>query len=189
MDGAPELRTERLLLRGWRPEDRGPFAQMNADPRVMEQFPAPLDTAESDAFADRIVERMAADGWGLWAVERVEDGTFIGFTGLAPIPFEAHFTPAIEVGWRLAVEAWGHGYATEAARAAVALAFDGLRLEELVSMTTPANVRSRRVMERLGMTHDPADDFEHPRLPVGHPIRRQVLYRLSAARWRERAPG
>jgi len=185
MGAAAELRTERLILRGWQPTDRDPFARMNADPRVMEHFPAPLTGVESDAFVDLITERLAADGWGLWAVERVEDRAFLGFTGLAPIPFDAHFTPAIEVGWRLAFEAWGHGYATEAAHAAVTFAFERLGLDELVSMTTPANARSRRVMERLGMTRDPADDFEHPRLPEGHPIRHQVLYRLSVARWRE----
>ena len=187
-DGDP-LRTERLLLRGWREDDRAPFARMNADPRVMEHFPGPLDAAASDALLDRIVERLAADGWGLWAVERRQDGAFLGFTGLARIPFEAHFTPAVEVGWRLTADAWGRGYATEAARAAVAVAFDRLALDEIVSMTTPANLRSRRVMERLGMTRDPADDFDHPRLPAGHPIRRQVLYRLPAVRWRDAGAG
>ncbi len=189
MPEAPEIATSRLLLRGWQREDRAAFARMNADPRVMEHFPAPLDAAASDAFVDRIVAGLAADGWGLWAVERVADGMFLGFTGLARIPFEAHFTPAIEVGWRYSVEAWGHGYATEAARVAVAFAFDRLLLDELVSMTTPANIRSRRVMQKLGMTRDPADDFEHPRLPVGHPIRHQVLYRLPAARWRAAGAG
>jgi RimJ/RimL family protein N-acetyltransferase len=188
MGGAPELGTERLRLRRWRDADRAPFARMNGDPRVMQHFPAVLNASESDALVDRIVEFMAASGWGLWAVEREEDGAFMGFTGLTPIPFDAPFTPAVEVGWRFAVEAWGHGYATEAARAAVAFGFDHLGLDEIVSMTTPANLRSRRVMERLGMTRDPADDFEHPRLPEGHPIRHQVLYRLPVPRWRTARP-
>ena len=125
------------------------------------------------------------DGVGQWAVERREDGAFIGFTGLALQAFEAPFTPAVEVGWRLAAAAWGHGYATEAARAALRFGFVTRSLEEIVSFTVPANVRSRAVMERIGMTRDPADDFDHPRLPVGSPLRRHVLYRLSRASWRE----
>ena len=183
--GVVELRTGRLLLRGWRGGDRATFARMNADRRVMEHFARVLTQAESDAFAARAQVRLEADGWGLWAVERIEDGAFLGFTGLAHIPFDAAFTPAVEVGWRLAVEAWGHGYATEAARAAVEFAFDRLALDELVSFTAAANLRSRRVMERLGMTHDRSDDFDYPPLPEGHPLRRQVLYRIRATNWRE----
>jgi len=183
------LRTARLLLRGWHAADRPPFARMNADPRVMEHFPAPLTAPQSDAFMDRIAARLAVDGWGLWAVERVEDGAFLGFAGLAAIPFEAHFTPAVEVGWRLRPEAWGHGYATEAGRAALAVAFDRLALAEVVSITSVGNVRSRRVMERLGMARDPVDDFDNPRLPDGHPLRPHVLYRLPATRWRAAPTG
>ena len=127
------------------------------------------------------------DGFGLWALERRDNGEFIGFTGLAWVPWSAHFTPAIEVGWRLAPKAWGHGYATEAAREAVRFGFEDAGLDEIVSFTVPANVRSRAVMERLGMTHDPVDDFvddfDHPRLAVGHPLRRHVLYRLDRPSW------
>lgn len=179
----PRVRTERLLLREWRDDDRAPFARLNADPRVAEFLSRPLDREASDALVDRIVGHWADDGFGLWAVERVEDGDFLGFTGLSAPAFEAPFTPAVEVGWRFAPEAWGHGYATEAARAAVAFGFEALGLDEIVSFTAPANVRSRAVMERIGMTHDPADDFDHPNLPDGHPLRRHVLYRLPQARW------
>jgi ribosomal-protein-alanine N-acetyltransferase len=171
--------TERLLLRGWRDDDREPFAALNADPAVMEHFPAPMTRAESDAFVDRIVAQHDEHGWGLWAVEVRATGRFIGFTGLAVPRFEAHFTPAVEVGWRLARDAWGSGYASEAARAAVAFGFDELGLEQIVSFTAVGNLRSRAVMGRIGMTHDPADDFDHPALPEGHALRRHVLYRLA----------
>ncbi|HEX5149364.1 MAG TPA: GNAT family N-acetyltransferase [Candidatus Limnocylindrales bacterium] len=181
----PRLETARLLLREWRAGDREPFAAMNADPLVMEHFPGRLTTSESDALMDRMIERWAADGFGLWAVERLADGRLLGFTGLAAPAFEANFTPAVEVGWRFAVEAWGHGYATEAAREALRFGFDHLGLTEIVSFTVPTNTRSRAVMERLGMTRDPADDFDHPRLPPGHPIRHHVLYRLSREDWRK----
>ncbi|MGZ8502167.1 MAG: GNAT family N-acetyltransferase [Candidatus Limnocylindrales bacterium] len=179
----PRLETARLTLREWHDADREPFAAMNADPRVMEHFPSRLTRPESDALIDRMIERWAADGFGLWAVERQADGRLLGFTGLAAPTFEAHFTPAVEVGWRFAVEAWGHGYATEAARAALRFGFDDLGQAEIVSFTVPANARSRAVMDRLGMTRDPADDFDHPRLPPGHPIRHHVLYRFQRPRW------
>jgi len=178
------LRTDRLVLRDWRLDDRERFAELNADTRVMEHFPSRLDRAESDALADRIAAELARDGFGLWAVARRDDDRFLGFTGLVAVPFATPFTPAVEVGWRFAVDAWGHGYATEAARAAVRYAFEELVLDELVSMTSPSNVRSQRVMERLGMTRDPDGDFDHPRIAAGHPLRRQVLYRLSRATWR-----
>jgi RimJ/RimL family protein N-acetyltransferase len=181
----PRLETARLLLREWRDADREPFAAMNADPRVMEHFPNRLTTLESDALIDRMIERWMGDGFGLWAVERQGDGRFLGFTGFAAPTFEAHFTPAVEIGWRFAVEAWGHGYATEAARAALRFGFEDLDLAEIVSFTVPANVRSRAVMERIGMTRDPADDFDHPRIPEGNPLRHHVLYRLARQRWRE----
>jgi ribosomal-protein-alanine N-acetyltransferase len=174
-----ELETERLLLRSWRAADREPFAALNADPRVMEHFVQPLTRQASDAFADRIEARFAEDGWGLWAVEVKGGAPFIGFVGLARQTFEAPFTPCVEVGWRLAVDSWGHGYAPEAARAALAFAFDELGLDEVVSMTSHGNHKSQRVMEKIGMTRDPADDFEHPNVPVGHPIRAHVLYRIS----------
>jgi ribosomal-protein-alanine N-acetyltransferase len=180
-----ELRTDRLLLRQWRPEDREPFAVMNADPEVMRHFPARLAREESDALAARAEALLTTHGWGLWAVEALDGagessgGSFAGFIGLAVPSFEAHFTPAVEVGWRLAQPFWGHGYATEGARAALTYAFVELELQAVVSFTAVANDRSRRVMERLCMTHDPADDFDHPRLP-GSPVERHVLYRLRA---------
>ena len=178
-----ELRTERLLLRQWRDEDFEPFAELNADPETMRYFVAPLARAESDAWATLCRRQIEEEGWGLWAVEVVDTAPFIGFVGLARPRFEAHFTPAVEVGWRLARAYWGHGYATEAGRAALAYGFDELGLDEIVSFTSVLNEPSWRVMERLGMTRDPADDFEHVRVPVGHPLRPHVLYRLSRAAW------
>jgi RimJ/RimL family protein N-acetyltransferase len=180
----PELATPRLLLRGWRDDDRPAFAALNADPQVMQHFPAPLDRVASDDLVDRFVAHWAERGLGLWAVEQATDGRLLGFTGLSVPGFDAHFTPAVEVGWRLVRYAWGHGYATEAARAALRFGFETKGLQEIVSFTVPANSRSRRVMERIGMTHDPADDFDHPRLPPGHRLQRHVLYRLSSDRWR-----
>ena len=172
-----ELRTDRLLLRRWRPEDREPFAKMNADPRVVEFLPKALSREESDAVADRIAAHFAQHGFGQWAVEIPGVEPFAGFVGLSIPRFQAHFTPCIEIGWRLAAETWNQGYATEAARAALDFAFTHLAADEIVSFTVPANVRSRRVMEKISMTHDPADDFDHPVLPEGHPLRRHVLYR------------
>jgi RimJ/RimL family protein N-acetyltransferase len=187
---ASELRTDRLLLRRWRPEDRAPFAAMNADPAVMEHFPARLTPAESDAFIERIESGFAEHGFGLWALEVAEsgplEGQFIGFTGLSVPRFRAHFTPAVEVGWRLARPAWGHGYASEAARQALAFGFRQRRLPEVVSFTAVPNVRSQAVMRRIGMTHDPADDFDHPALPPGHPLQRHVLYRARPSAQRAR---
>jgi RimJ/RimL family protein N-acetyltransferase len=183
----PEIATPRLRLRGWLDGDRAPFARLNADPEVMRHFPGTLGRASSDRLVDAIVDGWRANGFGLWAVERLGDGALLGFTGLSRPSFEALFTPAVEVGWRLAREAWGHGYATEAARAALAFGFETVGLGEIVSFTVPANARSRAVMERLGMTRDPADDFDHPKLPEGHPLRRHVLYRLSRERWRAAA--
>jgi RimJ/RimL family protein N-acetyltransferase len=182
----PKIRTERLLLREWCVSDRLPFAAINADPIVMEHFPRRLSADETSAFIDRIVARWMDDGYGLWAVERVEDRTLIGFVGLTSPPWEAAFTPAVEIGWRLARGAWGKGYATEAARATLRFGFETLRLDEILSWTVPANTRSRAVMERLGVAHDPADDFDHPGMPVGSPLRRHVLYRLSRTAWEGR---
>jgi RimJ/RimL family protein N-acetyltransferase len=171
------IETERLILREWREEDREPFARMNCDPAVMEFFPAMLSRTESDALVDRIEAHFAATGFGVWATELKATGEFIGFVGLWVPKFEAHFTPCVEIGWRLAAAHWGCGLATEGALAAVEYAFGELGLKELVSFTTESNSRSRRVMEKIGMTHDPADDFDHPDLPVGHRLRRHVLYR------------
>jgi ribosomal-protein-alanine N-acetyltransferase len=173
------LHTDRLLLRHWQPEDRAPFAALNADPEVMEHFPAQLTRAESDAFVDRIEAGFAERGFGLWAVEVRATGEFIGFTGLSVPSFDAPFTPAVEIGWRLARPAWGHGYASEAARRALKSGFDDYGLSEVVSFTSVTNVRSEAVMRRIGMTHDPADDFDHPRLPPGHRLQRHVLYRAA----------
>jgi RimJ/RimL family protein N-acetyltransferase len=172
-----EIQTTRLLLRRWRDSDRPGFAALNADTRVMEHFPSVLTRADSDAAVDRIEAHFERHGFGLWAVEVPDQAPFIGFVGLAVPSFDAHFTPCVEVGWRLAADWWGRGYATEAARAVLAIGFGPLALDEIVSMTVPENKRSRRVMERLGMTHDPADDFNHPTQP-DH--RRHVLYRLQA---------
>jgi RimJ/RimL family protein N-acetyltransferase len=172
-------RTDRLLLRRWTDADLEPFAALNADPEVMEHFPALLSRAESDALARHSDAFLRENGWGLWAVEVAQSGRFAGFTGLAPVRAALPFAPAIEVGWRLARWAWGSGYATEAATAALRVAFDGLGLDEVVSFTALTNVRSQAVMRRIGMTRDPADDFDHPALPVGSPLRRHVLYRIS----------
>jgi RimJ/RimL family protein N-acetyltransferase len=173
------VRTERLLLRRWRPSDLAPFAALNADPRVMRYFPTTLSRAESDAFAERIEAHFAEHGFGLWAVEAPGGAPFIGFVGLSVPRFQAPFTPCVEVGWRLAAEHWGRGYAPEAARAALAFGFDRLALREILSFTALANEPSRRVMEKLGMTHDPSDDFDHPGVPEGHDLRRHVLYRIA----------
>lgn len=181
VDRVTELRTERLVLRRWRPADRAPFAALNADPVVMEHFSSTQDRASSDAFADRIDAHFERHGWGLWAVEVAGTGEFAGFTGLWTPGFEAHFTPAVEVGWRLGRPFWGRGLATEAARAAVADGFERLGLDEIVSFTSTANVRSQRVMEKVGLRRDPGGDFDHPSMPVGHHLRRHVLYRLRRA--------
>jgi RimJ/RimL family protein N-acetyltransferase len=180
----PRITTKRLLLRGWRADDRAPFAAMNADARVTEFLPAPLVPAQSDALVDRFTFGWQVDGFGIWALELLERARFIGYSGLSRPRFESHFTPAVEIGWRLRTEAWGHGYATEAARAALRYGFEVAGLHEIVSFTVPANLRSRAVMERIGMIRDPADDFEHPLLPAGHRLRPHVLYRLGRERWR-----
>lgn len=180
-----ERSTPRLLLRGWRPEDREPFAALNADPEVVEFLPGPLDRDASDALVDRIEAEWADRGYGLWAVDA--DGLgFVGFVGLSRADFDARFTPAVEVGWRLARGAWGNGYATEAGQAALACGFEEHGLDEIVSFTTVGNRRSRAVMERLGLTRDPADDFEHPQVVPESPVRRHVLYRIGRDRWSRR---
>jgi RimJ/RimL family protein N-acetyltransferase len=173
------LHTGRLLLRRWRQSDLAPFARINADPDVTEFLAGRLSPAESDAVAQSIGEHFDRHGFGLWAVEVPEVADFIGFIGLSIPAFEAPFTPCVEVGWRLARAHWGQGYATEGARAALAFGFDDLNLDEIVSFTTVTNRRSRAVMERLGMHRDPADDFDHPALPAGHPLRPHVLYRVK----------
>ena len=184
--GGPILTTARLRLRQWREEDLAPFAALNADPQVMEFFPKVLTRAESDAVAGRIRDHFVRHGFGLWAVEVRGAADFVGFVGLAVPSFDAHFTPCVEIGWRLAREHWGHGYATEAATAALAFGFVDRALEEIVAFTVPANIPSRRVMGRLGMRRLPADDFEHPAIAEGHPLRTHVLYRLRRADWKPR---
>jgi RimJ/RimL family protein N-acetyltransferase len=174
-----ELSTQRLLLRPWRASDREPFAAMNADPVVMACFPASLPRAESDALADRLQADIQARGWGFWAVESIGEHPFVGFVGLS-VPEGLPCCPCIEIGWRLAQAHWGMGYATEAARAALRFGFEALGLHEIVAFTAAGNRRSRAVMERIGMQRDWGADFEHPKVPVGHALRRHVVYRVGA---------
>ncbi len=183
--GGKTVLTQRLVLRPWREADLAPFAALNGDPQVMEHFPAMLSPEESDAMGRRLGAIIEERGWGLWAVEAPGVAEFIGFVGLSVPKFEAHFTPCVEVGWRLAFEHWGKGYASEAARAAVRFGFETVGLEEIVSFTTVRNARSRRVMERIGMMRAAADDFEHPAIAPGHPIRLHVLYRLRRSEWEQ----
>jgi RimJ/RimL family protein N-acetyltransferase len=184
--GPSEIRTKRLVLRRWRASDREPYAALNADPIVMEHMFGLLTREQSDAHIASMEERWDRLGYAQWAVEVPGVADCIGFVGLASPAFDAHFTPAVEVGWRLAREHWGHGYATEAATASLDDGFDRLGLDEVVSFTTPRNQRSQAVMQRLGMTRDPADDFDHPSVGEGHPLRRHVLYRVGADDWRAR---
>jgi RimJ/RimL family protein N-acetyltransferase len=173
--------TDHLIMRGWRKKDLPTFAEINADQEVMRWFPATLTRAASDALARRADGHLTEHGWGLWALEvhvGPDRGRFAGFTGLAVPSFQSSFTPCVEVGWRLARWAWGRGYATEAATEALRIGFSDLGLAEIVSFTAEGNVRSRAVMERLGMSRDPDDDFDHPSVPVGSPLRRHVLYRV-----------
>jgi RimJ/RimL family protein N-acetyltransferase len=182
-----DLTTDRLLLRQWKESDREPFAALNADPAVMEHFPAPMTREASDGLVDRVRADLERRGFGLWALEVRDTGQFIGFTGLSVPSFEADFMPAVEVGWRLTKDAWGNGYATEAALASLAYGFEVEGLDEIVSFTATTNLPSQRVMQRIGMTHDEAGDFDHPRLEPGHRLERHVLYRISRADWKSRS--
>jgi RimJ/RimL family protein N-acetyltransferase len=173
--GVPVLRGKRVLLRGWESRDAEPFAALNADPVVMEFFPSTLSRGESDAMIARAHAGLEARGWGSWCLEI--DGICAGFVGLSVPSFEAHFTPCVEIGWRMAGAFWGRGYASEAARLALDFGFRQIGLAEIVSFTAVRNLRSRRVMERLGMAHDATGEFDHPRLPADHPLRRHALYR------------
>ncbi len=173
------IKTKRLILRPWNEEDFEPFAKLNADARVMEYFPSVLAKDVSDALARINMTKFQEKGWGKWAVSAPGVADFIGFIGLAIPEFEAHFTPAVEIGWRLGYEYWGKGYATEGALAVLQYGFETLDLPEIVSFTTVENQRSRQVMEKIGLHRDPQDDFDHPKLPEGHPLRRHVLYRLK----------
>jgi ribosomal-protein-alanine N-acetyltransferase len=182
------LTTERLIMRSWEQADRAPFAALNADPLVMEHFPGPTSREQSDAFLDGVDRHLTEHGWGLWATERRDTGEFIGFVGIKAVPDDLPVAPGVEVGWRLASAHWGHGFATEGAGAALAFGFTELGLDEIVSFTAEANMRSRRVMEKLGMQRDAARDFDHPRFP-DWPGRRHVVYRLAAPAVRGDAPG
>ena len=176
---ARELRTERLRLRAWRDEDRGPFAELNADPRVVRYLPGPLSRTQSDELADRLSTDLNSWGFGLWAVQRTDARAtpFIGFIGLTVPRFEARFTPCVEIGWRLDADHWGEGLATEGATEALRFGFEEVGLDEVVSFTTVDNAASLRVMEKIGLVHDESADFDHPALPADHPLRPHVLYR------------
>jgi RimJ/RimL family protein N-acetyltransferase len=178
-----DLTTDRLLLRQWRDSDREPFAALNADPAVMEHFPALQTREQSDSLIDRNIPELDERGWGLWALEVKDTGEFIGFTGLNVPTFDAPFLPGVEIGWRLAKGAWGNGYASEAARAALAYGFGPAELGGIVSFTATTNLPSQRVMQRIGMVRDEAGDFDHPRVEEGHRLRRHVLYRINRAQW------
>ncbi|WP_341676769.1 GNAT family N-acetyltransferase [Niveibacterium sp. SC-1] len=187
MSAPHRLVTERLILRPWEEADREPLALLNGDPEVMACYPAPLTRAESDAAFARWTAHIAEHGWGFWAVERREQGAecgrCIGMLGLQHVGADLPCAPAVEIGWRLARDCWGQGYAQEGARAALAFAFGTLGLAEVVSFTALPNVRSRAVMERLGMLRE-AQDFEHPRVAPGHRLRLHCLFRMSAERAR-----
>lgn len=173
------IETERLILRPFEPGDLDAFAAINADAEVMRHFAAMPDRAGTATLMERLAERRADAGFGMSAAVERESGRFLGMIGIQTVPFEQAFTPAVEVGWRLRRDAWGHGYATEGARAAMAEGFTRFGLHEIVAFTLPVNLRSRAVMERLGMTSDPNDDFDHPLLAEDHPMRRHVLYRVA----------
>ena len=177
-----EVHTERLWLRQWRESDRVPFADMNSDPEVMAFFPAMQSRESSDATIDAWQSQFSERGWSNWAAERLSDGVFLGFVGLSIPRRVLPFSPCVEVGWRLARQYWGFGYATEGARAALRAAFEQLDLDEVVSFTSVLNIRSRAVMERIGM-HDAHQDFEHPGVPENHPLRVHCLYRIGRAEW------
>lgn len=179
----PELSTARLLLRAWRPEDAEPYAELNCDPEVMRYLLGPLSREQSDAHIRSFGEHFEREGFGRWAVEVPGVAPFIGTVGITVMPYATPFTPAVEVAWRLARRHWGHGYASEAARAAMEFGFTTAGLREIVALTVPANLRSQAVMGRLGMKRDPADDFDHPLVPPGHPLQRHVLYRMGRDDW------
>jgi len=176
------LKTDRLILRHWREADAQPFAAINANPVAMRYMPVTFGLEVTRRLIRQFEEHFHAHGFGVWAVEAPGVAPFIGFLGLQHVGFEAHFTPAVEVGWRLSPAHWGKGYATEAAKAALRFGFENLNLDQIVAFTVPANKPSWSVMERIGMTRDPKEDFDHPRLPEGDPLRRHVLYRKTCAR-------
>jgi RimJ/RimL family protein N-acetyltransferase len=178
---AVALRTPRLLLREWRDEDREPFAAMCADPKVMRYYPPKPDRTASDGWISGMQTHLVQHGFAYWAVELPGEASLIGAIGMTRVRSPMPFAPAVEIGWRLARVYWGQGYAREAARAVIDDGFGRLGLDEIVAFTVPANRRSWRLMQQLGMTRDPADDFDHPHRPEGDPLRRHVLYRLRRA--------
>jgi RimJ/RimL family protein N-acetyltransferase len=182
----PPLRSNRLVLREWQDDDLESFAGLVENPVVMEHLLPMKDRAAIDAMAQRIRDHFAEHGFGYLAVELPGVSSFIGMVGLVRVTYAAHFTPAVEIGWRIDPDHWGQGYATEAATLALDDAFDRLKLQEVVALTVPANIRSRRVMDRLGMTRVETDDFDHPLVPDGHALKRHVLYRLQSHAWRDR---
>jgi RimJ/RimL family protein N-acetyltransferase len=179
----PTIRTDRLVLRQWKQEDLEPFANLNADSKVMEYFPGLKTKEESDYSVSLMSGHIEKYGWGFWAASLAETGEFIGFIGLEDVHFKTDFTPAVEMGWRLAFKHWGKGYATEGALASLRYGFETLKLDEIVSFTAVGNMRSRAVMERIGMYHDSKSDFDHPKLREGHPLRKHILYRINSQSW------
>ena len=176
------LETERLLLRGWAADDLELFATLNADPRVMEHFPETLRRDKSDEYAENFQRAIDSNGFGYFAIARKLDAQFIGYVGISKVIFDAEFTPAMEIAWRLGFDFWGKGLATEAAKASLDFGFSELELEEILFFTTPENARSIAVMKRLGFTRDVDGDFDHPRVPVGHRLRPHILHRLQKPR-------
>lgn len=184
-----QLESARLLLRQWRDADLPAFAEMCADPQVMRYFPEPLSRLQSASLIGRVRGHFAEHGYGLWALERKDNGAFIGFTGLGSVGFDSHFTPAVEIGWRLGREHWGLGFASEAAWTCLRCAFGQLGLDEVVAFAASSNLPSEKVMQSIGMKRDGDDDFDHPLLPAGHPLERHMLYRISRSQWLETLQG
>jgi len=182
----PQIRTKRLILRPWQESDLPLFAIMNSDPKIMEYIPSGLQSAEeSNQYAQSIIEHFKKRGWGKWAVSEINGADFIGYIGLCYVDYEAPFTPAVEIGWRLAFDFWNKGYATEGALAALKYAFETINLQEVVAVTPQQNFRSIAVMKKIGMVHNEFDDFDHPKLPQDHELHRMVLYRLNRSKWLE----
>ncbi len=177
-----EIETKRLKLRQWKVEDRPSFASINADPDVMRYFPRMLSAKESDYMVQRHQRLIAERGWGFWALEMIKERKFIGFVGLNSPDYDLPFTPCVEIGWRLAREHWGQGYATEAAKASLGIAFDKLNLSEVYSFTPVSNTKSLAVMERLGMNNT-NKNFNHPKIPGNSPLREHVLYKIDRKAW------
>ncbi|AIY43161.1 acetyltransferase [Collimonas arenae] len=184
-----ELESPRLLLRQWRDDDLAELAAMCADPQVMRYFPAVLSYQESAALLGRMHDHFARHGFGFWALQRKDNDEFIGLTGLLQVGFDAPFTPAVEIGWRLARQHWGQGFAREAASTALAAGFQQLGLEQIVSFTADTNLPSQKVMQAIGMQRDSIDDFQHPKLADGHPLKPHMLYRITKAQWAARQAG